>query len=588
MFKIEMLLVLGFALSLGSAGSRAQTTFVDVTVTAGVDSLHWDGVVPAGIAFVDNQMLHMSGGAAAGDFDGDGFADLYVTRLNRANLLFHNRGDGTFEEVGAAWGVNLTTYSTGCAWGDVDNDSDLDLYVLTTTPGVRAHLFINSGTSFSEEAVVRGVDLPTGGGVHHGTSAAFGDYDRDGDLDLLVTEWADTSADNRLFANDGTGHFVDATLAAGLALTTTWGFAPRFADVNDDGWPDILIAGDFGTSRLYLSQGDGTFVDVTGPAGVGTDQNGMGSAVADLENDGDLDWFVTAIYDPADTCANQPCNWGSTGNRLYRNQGSAQFADATDAGNVRNGYWGWAASFLDCDNDGDQDLAMTNGMLMAQVPFEDAFNDDPCRFWTNDGTGAMTEVSTAVGFTDTRSGKGLVVFDYDRDGDLDLYIANNAAGPVLYRNDGPTSGHWLQVCLEARTSNAFGIGARVFVGLADGRTLMQEVSAGSNFMSQNDIALHFGLGPSLSVVQALRVVWPSGTVESNVANLAADRRVVVHEYRYGDCNDDGAVNSADHACFASCLQGPDVQAATCGPVDLTLDNDTDLADFAAWQNLLAP
>ena len=541
-----------------------SATFEDVTVAAGVDYLHWD---PApGSPGVDGEMFWLTGGAAAGDYDNDGWPDLYVTRLGASNLLFRNKGDGTFEELGAAAGVDLGGYSSGVAWADVNNDGFLDLLVLRLENPIR--MFMNNGNGTFTEASPfggNGTCSPDFGGGR--TSAAFGDYDRDGDLDLHVVEWGCDGTLNRLFENDGTGVFQDVTETAGMGMPGVWGLSSAFADIDDDGWPDLLVSGDFGTSRLFLNLGNGQFTNITSQAGVGTDENGMGSAIADFDNDGDLDWFVTSIFDAAMTCEVFGCGWGSSGNRLYRNESAAQFSDYTDIAGVRDGGWGWGATFFDFDNDGDLDLGMTGGMFFPQVPYEDPFNDDPPRLWENDGTGLMTEVSAAAQFTDTRPGKGFLTFDYDRDGDLDVFIANNADHPVLYRNNGGNAGDWLMVSLRGRQTNRFGIGARIYVQVsANGPTQMREVSIRSNYMSHNDVVAHFGLGvavPSIPQPPALpgdldsgisvRVEWPASGMIQQLDNVAPNQHVTIEEPAPGDIDGDGDVDEADQMLFVQVL-----------------------------------
>lgn len=522
--------------------------FQDVTLGAGVDYLHWDGVVPPEFTPVDVEMLYMSGGAAVGDYDRDGWPDLYVTRLNGPNMLLRNQQDGTFTDVAAAAGVALVAWSSGAVWGDVTNDGFPDLYVLTIARDQRNYLYINDGAGgFTESAVGRGVALTSAGPKRRFTSAALGDYDLDGDLDLFTTAWSNTPSGNLLFCNDGTGHFTDVTQEAGASITKhVYGFAPGFADINNDGWPDILIAADFGSSQLFLNLG-GTFVNFTESAQVGTDENGMGSALGDYDNDGDLDWFVTSIYDPNKTCELQTCGWGYSGNRLYQNEGSSNFTDQTDAAGVRDGGWGWGASFSDFDNDGDLDLAMTNGVIFPQYTTDDAFNNDVIKLWENDGSGNMTELGTSVGFSDTRSGKGFLILDYDRDGDQDVFIANNAEHPVLYRNDGGNSNSWLQVSLRGHRTNHFGIGTRVYLQASDGGvTQMREVTCNSNFMSQNEVIVHFGLGKNITTIHSVRVEWPASGLTQEFLGVAANQRLQIEEpVRKGDVNISGTVDIDD-------------------------------------------
>ncbi|MEM8680869.1 MAG: VCBS repeat-containing protein, partial [Planctomycetota bacterium] len=326
----------------------------------------------------DDRQVYMTGGAAAGDYNNDGWVDLYVTRLDAPDILFENQG-GTFVDVTtSAFGPNpMNIASNGAQWGDIDNDGDQDLYV--TSIGTTGYqLYINDGNGqFSEQAVMRNAGV-TGSDPHYGMSTSFGDYDLDGYLDIHTTEWRedaqidyqDLPYNARLLRNAGAsnpGHYTDVTVAAGVAMDDVpingnplrfeaQSFSSRFTDLDRDGHPDLIVASDHRTSRLYWNNGDGTFLDGTVAAGVGTDEYGMGSTVGDFDGDGDLDWFVTSIDDDLYQVPQRD------GNRLYRNEGNRVFTDATDDAGVRHGDWGWGASFVDFDNDGDWDIAHTNGM----------------------------------------------------------------------------------------------------------------------------------------------------------------------------------------------------------------------------------
>ena len=528
----------------------AQLHFTDVSLAMGVDYDQNDATLIASESFA------MTGGAAAADYDGDGWTDLIVSRADGNAILFRNLGrtpsgnSRGFADVShfAFKGHPPAARSNGLAWGDVDGDGDLDLYV-TSQFTHRYHLYINGGNGrFDEEALARGADL-SGPDLHRGFSASFADYDRAGYLDLYVTEWGFASgaaighSTSRLLRNLGNaapGHFVDATDAAGVSVEASvaqgpqgnfvgvYTFTPRWADFDQDGWPDLALAGDFLTSRMFWNNGDGSFTEDTLGSGVGSDENGMGATVADFDGDGSLDWFITSIYDPASTCyVIGQCNWGDSGNRMYRYAGGRHFDDVTSAMGVRDGGWGWGTTGGDFDNDGDQDLVMTNGIIFSSTFLEDAFNADPMRLWRNDG-GSFSEISMAAGINETRSGKGLLSFDFDRDGDLDLFVVHNSEHPLLLRNDSQNSNHWLQIQLRSASPNRFGIGARVKVWTSAGANpLVAEQSASSNFLGQNEAVLHFGLG-SASTVAAIEVLWPSGRV-SHLTNQASDRRLTIHE-----------------------------------------------------------
>jgi len=521
--------------------------FVDVTVDAGLVHEHGYTQVLADPDGSFSEAYHFAGGVAAGDYDNDGYIDLFFVRGNIGpSLLYRNRGDGTFDEVGAAAGVALML-DAGCGptFADIDGDGWLDLFI-GGVKGSGLRVLRNRGDGTF-------VDVTAESGITSAKdtySAAFGDIDGDGDLDLALAHWAtflrDDESTEDLWRNDGGFRFGDVSIAAGTSasvgrnehgLRIDFSFTPSFSDVNDDGWPDLLVAGDFGQSRILLNDRNGGFVDMTDPA-VLTDENGMGAAVGDFDNDGHLDWFVSSIWDPKGVPTQ---NWGATGNRLYRGRGDGTFEDVTEATGVREGYWGWAASWADLDDDGHLDLVHVNGM--GRYPdFEPTlpFVRDPTRVFLSNGDGTFTESSVEMGIVDDGMGRGLVVADFDRDGDLDLLIANNGAPPRLLRNERSGPLRHLGVRLRGRGANTEAVGARVYA-TANGATQMREIQVGSNYVSQNPAEAHFGLGEA-EFVERLQVRWPSGvrTVMTSVAPA------VLLELREppacaGDCDGDGEV-----------------------------------------------
>ena len=488
--------------------------------------------------------IHMTGGAAAGDFDGDGWIDLYVTRLEAPGILYRNVDGTHFEDVTEQQGLGFGPGSNGAGWGDVDNDGDLDLYV-TSILDARHYLFINEGDGFVEQGLERGAAIPTEH-VHQGFSVAFGDYDLDGYLDIHTTEWlcdlpveeqAKRPSHARLLRNRGAqqpGYFEDVTQEAGVDMLagprpSRFSFASTFADMDQDGWPDLLVASDFGTSRLFWNQGDGRFVDGTEAAGVGGDENGMGLAVGDVNSDGLPDWFISSIYDPEDACAaGGTCGWGTTGNRLYINNGGRTFSDSTTLWGVEDGGWGWGCAFIDFDNDADLDLVMTNGM---DYPLREAlpFHSDPLRLWHN-GQGAMMERAAELGLASKADGKGVLVFDWNADGDLDLFVVNHEGTPHLFDNLRGLERDFLRVQLTGTRSNPSGIGAWVTVQAREGGPLVTRgIHAGSHFLGQSEAVAHFGLGgPDEEPVHRVEVRWPSG-VRTDLADVPRNQTLRLGE-----------------------------------------------------------
>ncbi len=517
------------------APNANAATFTNVTANAQINHLQRS----SGSA---STFLDMTGGAAAGDVDGDGWVDLFVTRLDGSDILYRNMGNGTFSDISSTSGFTASLPTNGATFGDIDNDGDLDLYVTATGHG-RFYLYTNDGTgSFTEQGIARNAHVPSPA-FGYGQSAAMGDYDRDGLLDIVTGDWGNVASIGkaRLLKNraDAPGYFTDVTVATGVdqnPTDNTFRFSPRFADMNNDGLPDLTFAADFLQSQLFWNNGDGTFTDGTQAANVGTDQNGMGSTIADFDGDGDLDWFVTAIKAHPD----DPNPIQDTGNRLYVNNGDGTFHDGTDAAGVRDVGWGWGTSFFDYDNDGDLDLIATNG-------WGDFHSDDPTTLWQNNG-GVFTDVSTASGITDNAQGRGLLTLDYDNDGDLDVFIVNNAGQPILYQNNGGNSSDWLRVTTEGTVSNRDGIGARITVdpdSTVAGDEMIREIDGGSNFLSMSEMTAHFGLGLAAGTVDTVTIRWPSG-IQQMFFNVAANTELLaVEAYLAGDLNGDGFVGIDD-------------------------------------------
>ncbi|MEZ5203817.1 MAG: CRTAC1 family protein, partial [Acidimicrobiales bacterium] len=495
--------------------------------------------------------------------------------------LMANDGHGRFTDVTEEAGVPGPDQESGYAtalWADIEGDGDLDL--LLTGAGRTANvLYVNRGDgTFRDEARGRGLqDLPVIKGYlgNAGYGATFFDWDHDGDLDLVVAQWYTNvlfdqpdltsrprgiksvcemvanvkpsapgdpiDSRTRLYTNDGTGHFEDVTASSGVDVDTVIAFQPRFADVDGDGWEDLLMTGDVCTSRLFRNVDGKRFEDVTEESGLGTDENGMGSVVEDIDGDGNIDWFVTAIRVPTedDSCPVQAPTFACSGNRLYLGDGKGSFTDATDEYGVRDGSWGWGATGEDLDDDGHRDLFMVNGYRPVidnpglEIRDPDAamrarFDDDRSRFWKGQDTTPWPQGAASIGITDRANGKAVVAFDADGDGDLDLIIANTEDAPILYRNDTPAKGrHRLTLRLrDPDGTNPFAIGAQVRIRFGDGRSQLSLVRADGSFQSGNPTDVHVGLGAS-DHADRIDVTWPGGGDPQVLTDVEADQVLTI-------------------------------------------------------------
>ena len=515
---------LGFLIGLGFIMSTvempaAAPQFTDVTLPAGITHRH-------GFPMDGAETDMIVAGAVAEDFDGDGWIDLYTLQAGGGtNRLYMNTGQGTFQDEatqrGAAWAGNFS----GAAAADYDNDGDIDLCL--TRLHANPVLLINQGDgTFQSDTHM--LPVPSGNVM----SPSWGDADNDGFLELAVGQWALDGQNLFLYRNQGDGTLAPYEFRMEPS-EDHFVFSPRFADLNNDRRADLAVACDFGFSQLFFNRGAGMFERATLAGGVGTDENGMGSAIGDYDSDGDLDWFVSSIYDATQ---DPDRNWGVTGNRLYRNRGDETFGDATDETGVRDGNWGWGSAFGDLDNDGDLDLFHVNGWPEAAEPtIPLKFNQQPARLFSNDGSGQFVERAAEAGAANAGQGRGALLFDYDNDGDLDIFIANNqelqidgaqpfrfAGPPALLRNDAPPAHHWLKVTLEGMPPlHRHGIGSRVYVSFGKRRE-MRELNASTGFLAHGpDRIAHFGLGTN-QIAAEVRAEWVSGDAVAH-QNVAVDR-----------------------------------------------------------------
>jgi hypothetical protein len=497
-----------------------------------------------------------SGGAAVavGDYDNDGFDDLFVTDSDagRGNHLLHNNGDLTFTDVTAEAGVGKgndeRSIVSDALWFDYDNDGRLDLLVVRFGTPILYH---NEGNGkFRDVTAQSGLDKKFGNTI---AAIAF-DYDNDGYLDLLFGNYfkpvdlfelkdphvlpnnldqATNGGGVTLWRNLGNGTFADVTAKAGLARHTGWTLDVGHADFDNDGWQDIYLADDYGTDRLFLNNRDGTFREVTAEA-IGIDtKKGMNVDVADYDRDGWLDIYVTNITDEY----MQECNmlWHNNG---VDAAGKLTFTDVSRETGTCSTLWGWGAKFGDFDNDGWVDLFVADGLRSAgeknyipvllemiitpNIDFTDVNNwpdigdmswsgHQKKKLFRNLGNSTFKEIAAEAGVDNDLDGRGVALADFDNDGLLDVYETNANQPSLLYHNRTPAAGHWLELKLVGTRSNRDAIGARVTVK-AGGATLIREVNGGNGYASQSSTRVHLGLGAATRLDE-LEVRWPSGLRE---------------------------------------------------------------------------
>jgi hypothetical protein len=523
-----------------SAEHPTPAWFVDVAAKAGITVRNVNGDPENKKYIVEST----GSGVAILDYDRDGWMDIFL--INGQELhpeqrkgapptshLFHNNHDGTFTDVTAKAGLVSTAWGQGACVGDYDNDGFEDIYV---TDYGKNRLFHNEGNgTFKEVAETAGV---AGTGKEWGTGCAFIDYDRDGKLDLVVANYVhfDLSktpapgsdagctwkgapvmcgprglahAPNLLFHNEGNGKFKDVSVASGVENTEGhYCFSVTTLDYNEDGWPDIYVACDSTPSILYRNNKDGTFTDVAGDVGAafnedGREQAGMGSTAADYNGDGHLDLFKTNFSDDTAT--------------LYKANGDATFTDATSEAGlaIHVDALGWGSMFADVDNDGWPDLLVANGHVYPEVDsarLGATFKEPRFLYW-NQGNGKFKDLSrsSGPGLTEPLSGRGLAIADLWNDGRLSAVVNNLSDRPMLLVNEAKNTHHWLGVKLVGTQSNRDGIGARVAVHVGS-RNLVDEVRSGSSYNSSSDLRLHFGLGDAAEV-KTIDVRWPNGEWE---------------------------------------------------------------------------
>ena len=495
-------------------------------------------------------------GIAFFDYDNDGWLDIFVpggSRIEGApegatNRLYRNNRDGTFTDVTAKAGLRRVVWASGVCIGDFDNDGFDDLFLSCWGQNI---LYRNNGDGTFSDVTKRANLLHEV--LQWGAGCTFIDYNRDGLLDLFVGTYLDfdfktvprpgSSPDclwkgvpvncgpkglptgrNFLYRNNGDGTFSDVSGPSGIAKADRrYAMTAVAADFDDDGWPDIYVACDSTPSILYKNQRDGTFADIALESGVaynedGREQAGMGVAIGDASASGRLDIFKTHFADDTPI--------------LYRNKGRGVFEDATGKAGLTSltRYVGWGAGFEDFDNDGRLEILFVNGSVYPEVEkrFPEVEHKNPRILLKDRGDGVYLNVSpvSGPGISDRHSSRGCAFGDFDNDGDVDVVIMNMNEPPSLLRNDVRTGNHWLNLKLVGTKSNRSAIGASVRV-TAGGRRRRRDVLSQSSFYSQSDLRLHFGLGKA-ERADRIEIRWPSGLVET-LDDVKVDQMLVLRE-----------------------------------------------------------
>jgi enediyne biosynthesis protein E4 len=537
------------------ASAQTSISFTEVSEQAGLaDALRL--IAPSGRYGI------MSGGGVAGDFNNDGYHDLFMLSGGGfADYLYINNQDGTFSDQASNWDIGLFQHSFGASAADFNNDGFLDIFVTsfgdasTSAAAGELKLYQNNGPdengqwSFTNVAQEVGVNRLFES-VRDGLGSAWGDYDLDGDLDLFVCGYNELRVCNRIFRNDGQDEqgqwsFTDSTEQSGIAQTGIRGFLPQLVDMNNDRYPDLILIADSGTSKYFVNNQDGTFTDRTDEArGIET-TNGMGVDVGDINNDGLLDMYVTSITYQ---------NLQGPGNVLLIQNPDQSFNNTAHDNGTYNGYWGWGTLIADLDHDGDRDIVETNGYVGT-------FAGNPSVIFENlDNGDSFNEVAQESGFFHNGQGRGMVRLDIENDGDLDIAIFENNGKLRLYQNNlvensTDETSNWVRVTLDTSSRDSIapdGIGAMINV-ITGNETQLLPMHCGSNHCSASPIEAHAGLGDS-STIDAVQVKWPDGSF-TTITDVEPNQAITISASSHpADYNDDSTVNFNDIIAFLEPLK----------------------------------
>jgi hypothetical protein len=540
------------ALSLNAAPPPEQppapVQFTNVTKAAGIHFVHFKG------ANGTSTILEEAGpGLCVADFDGDGYQDIYFVNgrdlykhgITARNALYRNNGDGTFTDVTEKAGVPGNAYGLGCVWGDYDNDGFPDLYVTQYGKNILYH---NNGNGtfidVTDKAGVGGTDFGT---TFH-TGATFFDYDRDGKLDLYVGGYANFNSTSQrtcsigygvatscrpsvyggtpavLYHNNGDGTFTNVTKAAKIFQPKGLNLSVAATDYDNDGWPDLFVANDGIEAYLYHNNHNGTFTEMAVTSGMALTANGAAMAamcisLGDYDNDGHLDLYISDFQLSSD--------------HVWHNDGKGFFDEVSDVAGItmptRN-VLSFGGGFFDYDNDGWLDLFIANGHVYEEVErvSPDIHYKQINSLFHNDANGKFTEVTkmSGDGFARPYAGRGAAFADFDNDGNVDIAVANVGDPPLLLHNGGGTGNHFVNFKLVGAKSNRDGMGARIKLRTGE-VSQIREIAGGGSYLSQSDLRANFGLGRNTRV-ETVEVTWPSG-LHQTFRDVEADKFYVVEE-----------------------------------------------------------
>jgi enediyne biosynthesis protein E4 len=522
--------------------------FSDMTSKAGIEFRHFKGKKDI------STILEEAGpGVCVADFDADGFQDIYFVNgrdlykrgISTRNALYRNNGNGTFSDVTTKASVPGSAYGLGCVWGDYDNDGFPDLYVTQYGTNILYHNNRNGTfTDVTERAHVAGNDFGT---VFH-TGATFFDYDRDGLLDLYAGGYVNFGPGSQrhcligtgvytscrpsayegtpavLYHNNGDGTFTNVTKAAKMYQPNGRNLSVGAADYDNDGWPDLFVANDGMEAYLYHNDHNGTFTELAVPAGVaftatGSTMAAMCISLGDYDNDGNLDLYVSDFQLASD--------------HVWHNDGKGFFDEISDQAGITlptHNVLSFGGGFFDYDNDGWLDLFIANGHVYEEVGSvsPNVHYKQINSLFHNEKNGKFVETSRVAGdgFKTPYAGRGAAFADFDNDGYLDVVVANNGDPPVLLHNSGGAGNHFVNFKLVGTKSNRDAMGARIRI-IAGGISQIHEISGGGSYLSQSDLRANFGLGKTLSI-EAAEIYWPSGRRQL-FHNLGADRFYLIEE-----------------------------------------------------------